>query len=397
MKQTSRHDTQAREYCSGRSARAFVTSCLCAFLLFACGHPKGVIFEPPKTPMSWPPPPEPARIHYVGSIATEADLKPAKSFGKALGEAFFGKDPVRSMLSPYALCTDGGSRLFVCDSNAQTVHVFNLETRAYQQWKPDGEASEPKRQTVVLKERETDKLAEPVAAPVQPPGAPTGFSQPVGIAFDARPDRMQLFVSDSVAGVVFVFNDAGHCTGAIGQEFLTRPCGLAIDPRRDRLYVADAATHQVFALDFNGNLIDRVGVRGIEAGQFNYPTNVAVDSNGRLYVSDTLNFRVQVFDENLQPIRHIGSHGDMPGYFSQPKGLALDSENHLYVVDARFETVQIFDSDGNFLLAFGEEGGKAGQFWLPAGIFIDASDRIWIADSYNRRVQVFEYRPEVRP
>ena len=397
MSNSHRHIlTKRRKRISASSWPALAPACLCAILLMGCGHPKGVIFEPPKTPMSWPPPPESARIHYVGVIATEADLKPAKSFGKAIGEVIFGKDPVRSMLSPYALCTDGGNRLFVCDSNAQTVHVFDFDIRAYQQWNPDGRAPSSIRHSAPVRERETEKMVDPKSPPVKEPKAPTGFSQPVGIAFDARPDRRQLFVSDSVAGLVFVFNDQGHLLSEIGHEYLTRPCGLAIDVVRDRLYVADAATHQVFALDMNGNLIDRLGTRGVEAGQFNFPTNVAVDSAGRLYVSDSLNFRVQVFDENLKPIGQIGSHGDMPGYFSQPKGLALDSDNHLYVVDAHFEAVQIFDVHGDFLLAFGEEGGNLGQFWLPAGIFIDAHNRIWIADTYNRRVQVFDYRPEER-
>ena len=40
------------------------------------------------------------------------------------------------MLTPYAVCTDGQDRLFVADTNAQTVHVFDLRTRRYEQWKP---------------------------------------------------------------------------------------------------------------------------------------------------------------------------------------------------------------------------------------------------------------------
>ena len=55
------------------------------------------------------------------------DLKPGKSFFQGMGEMVFGRGPARSMLTPYAVCTDGADRLFVADSNAQVVHVFDLK------------------------------------------------------------------------------------------------------------------------------------------------------------------------------------------------------------------------------------------------------------------------------
>jgi sugar lactone lactonase YvrE len=342
-----------------------------------CGQRRGEVFTPIDPPIAWPPPPDVARIRYVGSLSTSGDLKPGKSMFKALGEAIFGKDEVYAMLSPLAVCTDHGQRVFVVDSNAQCVHVFDLDSRAYAQWRPGGVTIDgkmrPGRSTTLVHD---------------------AFSQPVGAVFDPRG---RLLVSDSVAGVIFVFDSTGQCTGEIGAGLLSRPCGLAFDVTRDRLLVADCGLHQVLALDGEGRLLARVGSRGVALGQFNYPTNVAVDSVGRVFVSDTLNFRVQVFDSQYQPLRQIGRQGDMPGYFAQPKGLALDSENHLYVIDAQFEAVQVFDTDGRLLLNFGEEGHGPGQFWLPAGMAIDSNDRIWIADSYNQRVQVLEYQPEAQP
>ena len=88
--------------------------------------------------------------------------------------------------------------------------------------------------------------------------------------------------------------------------------------------------------DSDGELLGGIGERGVGPGQFNFPTNVALDATGRLYVTDSLNFRVQVFDSRARAAsRQIGGQGDMPGYFSQPKGLAVDGEDHLYVVDAQ--------------------------------------------------------------
>jgi DNA-binding beta-propeller fold protein YncE len=311
----------------------------------------------------FPSPPERARVRYVGQLQTSADLKPAVSLGEGFGNSVFGKTPVFSMLSPYALCTDGRDRLYVADSNAQVVHLFDLGTRKYSQIKPNNKEHR--------------------------------FAQPVGIAFDTAGGN--LFVSDSAAGRIFVFNHDGKPLSEIAAGTVERPCGLAFDSATEHLLVADVGSHQVVILSRSGALLARLGSRGTALGEFNFPTNVAVDRQGRIYVSDSLNFRVQQFGPDFKPLLQIGRKGDMPGYFGQPKGIALDTEDHLYVVDAHFEAVQIFDSAGTLMLSFGGEGREPGQFWLPAGICIDLHNRIWIADTYNRRVQVFEYLPEGKP
>ena len=338
---------------------------LVASLLSGCSQPAGVIFEPLATPIQWPPPPEQARIAYLGKLAISSDLKPAKDGLQGLGEAIFGKHDESAVVSPFSMCTDGGQRLFVADPGAQMVHVFDLETRKYAQWKPP---------------------------------APEQFTQPVGLAWDPAG---RLLVCDSVGEAIFVFAADGTYKGKLGVGVLQRPAGIAREPATGRLFVADVYAHQVVVLSPEGELVRRIGERGQGMGEFNYPTNLAFDSKGRLYVSDSLNFRVQQFSPSpdLKFTRYIGKHGDVPGTFSQPKGIAVDAEDHIYVVDSRFENVQIFDEDGRILLFFGEEGTDAGQFWLPSGLFIDGKNRIWVADTYNRRVQVFQYMsaPPDRP
>lgn len=337
-----------------------------------CAKPPGVIFPRVEPPLVWPQPPDQPRIRYVGQLGTNEDLKPGRSAFQGFGQALFGKREVYSMLSPFALATDRRDRLFVADNGAQLVHVFDLKTRKYQRWAPN-------------------RTADGKIRREQP-----GFTQPVAVAWDPAG---RLLVSDSLAGLIYVFDARGVPRGHIGQGLVSRPAGIVVDPATGRIFVADVMGHQVIVLSRDGQLLQRVGQRGERLGEFNYPTNVALDPQGRLYVSDSLNFRVQQFSPDLKPMRQIGEQGDVPGTFAQPKGLATDSAGHLYVVDARFENVQIFNDRGQLLLYFGEEGSGPGHFWLPAGIFIDGQDRIWIADAFNRRVAVFDYlhAPEAEP
>ncbi len=340
-----------------RIARDGVLACI--LWLAGCASPPGIIFDPAEGNYTWPPPPDSARIRYVGQLRGEADLRVGRSGIERLGDTLFGTKPKETFVSPLATCTDGAHTIFIADSNAQAVHVLDLETRAYKRIAP----KEP-----------NYRFALPVAVVYDPAG--------------------RLLVADSLAAQVVVFSSDGTPSGVIRSDVLERPCGLAFDAPTRRLFVADSALHQIFVFDETGTEIARIGRRGSEPGEFNFPTNVALDAEGRLYVSDSLNFRVQVFDQKFKPIRQIGTKGDMPGYFSQPKGVAIDPAGHVYVVDANFEAVQIFDADGKLLMSFGREGQGPGEFWLPVGIFIDRTGRIWVADSYNRRVQVFDYLAE---
>lgn len=341
----------------GRGPLLAAAILLAAVSAAGCGRAAGVVFDPANSVHRWPTPPDEPRIEFVGELRTSDDLKPARGPGKSLGDLLFGKEPPAEMVSPLGVCTDGGTRVFVADSGGRIVHVFDLGKRTYQRWSP-------------------------------PAGKPA-FVQPVAVAWDPAGPNGRLLVSDSGAAEVFVFDGEGRYAGAFGGGLLKRPCGVAVHPLDDRLFVVDTGAHQIVAFNREGTEVARIGQRGTGPGEFNYPTNAAFDRSARLYVGDTLNFRVQVFDAGLEPIGQVGSKGDLPGYFSQPKGVSVDPQGRLYVVDANFEAVQVFNAEGKLLMTFGKEGRGPGEFWLPAGIYADGSGLIWVADSYNRRVQVF--------
>jgi len=319
-----------------------------------CSHPQGAIFEPLAEPLLWPQPPEEARIAYVGMISTEEDLKPAVSSMQGLLELFFGKEDIGVLVSPNAVIWDGQT-MYVTDSSPGILHIFDMQYRKYRQASTMGFG---------------ERLTMPVAA--------------------AFMDQ-NICIADSVLKKICVFDKEGNFKFSFGQDVLTRPTGVAFCASAEKLYVTDTAKHNIKVFDSAGNQVSEFGSRGIEPGQFNFPTHLWVDKYGKVYVSDTLNYRVQVFSGDGTFLRMFGAHGDRPGYFAHPAGIATDSRGNVYVVDKQYENIQIFDDQGNILMALGNEGNAPGDFWLPAGLYICNSDRIYIADSFNKRIQVFEY------
>ena len=336
----------------------FMLLCVCSLVLLSfcdgCDSNRSKLSLQPDVPLVWPAPPEKARINYLGSISTEADLKAKGSWTQGLGELLFGKSRIGVLVAPSAVAIDQNDRLFVTDSAVAVVHVFDLNKRTYKQF-------------AALAGRE--KLLKPVGLTI----------------VDKR-----IYVVDSILRKVCVFDKKGNFIFSFGAERFHRPSGIAYSREDEIIYVADTAGHTIDVFTKAGKFIEQIGSRGMSAGMFNFPTHLWVDKSGRLYVSDTLNYRIQVFSREHRFLQMFGRQGDRPGYFAHPCGLATDSFGNIYVTDRQFENVQVFDRQGRILLAFGQEGTQAGQFWLPAGLFIDRRNRIYVADSFNKRIQVFE-------
>ncbi len=334
---------------------------LLSILLAGCGKPAGELFPPLDEALVWPGPPQTARIRYVGQLSTEVDLQQAISSWESVQRTLFGQKEIGVLLGPIAIAVDEEKRMFVADPAVSVIHLMDLKTRAYKQFSDCGE---------------TESLRTPVALALV---------------------RGNVYVADSERGRICVFDREGEYRFSFGQGRLERPTGLAYDAQRDKLYVADAVQHKIFVFRWGGEDVSEIGRRGSGPGEFNFPTQLALDPSGRLFVSDTLNYRVQAFGPEGAFEMTFGLQGDRPGNFAHPFGIALDTHGHIYVVDKQFENVQIFDEEGRVLMAFGSEGTKPGQFWLPGGIWIDHNNRIYIADSYNKRVQIFDLLEDGKP
>lgn len=334
---------------------------LFAFLLTACAPP---VVE--RKRFFWPPPGygQP-RIEYLNFYQTDEDTR--RGVHNWLEEAILGKErPAPLFTRPHDVASDGEGRVFVTDISKRVVFILDLvrhEVRLLQSGK----------------------------------GGPATFRFPYGVALA---EDGTTYVVDSGNQEVQVFGADERFRKSFGKEHLARPTGLAVDSARRRLYVVDTDAHRVVVFGTDGTFLRASGSRGDAAGEFSFPLDAAVDSEGNLYVLDSMNARVQVFDPEGNFVRAFGERGTAAGSFQVAKAIAVSPSGHVYVTDSMANRFVVFDLAGKLLLNVGGASpvlaGRVnpGGFYLPQGIDVDANDTIWIVDSLNRLVHEYQYLTE---
>lgn len=321
----------------------------------------------------WPPPPQKARFKLIQIMGGEQDVVGKKKVSLLSRIVADESTPGYIHFSrPYALAGDHEGRLYVTDTQLSSIFIIDPKTRSFRIFAAD---------------------------------ADTQAKLPLAIAVDSQ-DRV--WVADGGSNSILCYSAEEKLLLQFGRDpgtpaapvpVLQRPTGVAVDERRQRVYVSDSKLSQIFVYTTNGKFITRFGKPGFDPGEFFFPGDLLVDPGGRLYVVDTQNARVQIFDPEFNVLKVIGQRGDSVGSFARPKGIALDSKGHVYVTDAWWHNVQIFGHDPrakgpdvlSVLLFIGEGGTKPGDFQGPAGIYINQYDQIFVADQMNGRIQVLQY------
>lgn len=233
----------------------------------------------------------------------------------------------------------------------------------------------------------TARTAVPVALPVLP--SEGALVNPVALAVDGA---NVMWVADAQRGRVFGYDTSGAMVAVLGRAGeLGKPTALAADNARGKLYIADAASHQVKIVSGIGSRMTVLEEPGGVPSEIRSPSGLAADREGNLYVLEAREKAVQVYDAAGTKVRVLGIPADASGAPLKPSGIAVDSDGHVYITDAVSNTILILDPAGVLLRTWGRTGNLIGDFWSPAGIFIDAHDRIYIADQMNGRVQIFQY------
>ena len=157
-------------------------------------------------------------------------------------------------------------------------------------------------------------------------------------------------------------------------------------------YILVTDKHRVHRLSFDGKLLQSVGDTKSGNGQrhFNLPDGIAIHPHTRqVYIADHGNYRIQVLNSDLSYNDSFGMKGSMIGRFNYPRDLAFDSEGNLYVVDFHNSRVQKFTSRGYFITSFGQNGPFSARLFLPIEITIDSYDLIYVKDG-SSRISIFD-------
>ena len=176
----------------------------------------------------------------------------------------------------------------------------------------------------------------------------------------------------------------------LAQVRVLDPRGYAVDEDEEEgLVTLSSLAGQMGARPTRLRAVEVFGERGDKAGQFRYPTGLAVDGSGILFVADSFHHRVQ----RITPgggVAVIGSRGSGRGQFQSPQGIAVDSEDSFYVLEQGGGRVQKFTREGVLVLTFGRPGRGEGEMHKPTAIAVAPSGHIYVADTGNSRVQCFD-------
>src|ERR1043166_8959296 len=233
---------------AARRVRSF-RGCLLAMtvLICSCASDKKAAPAGPVSGRVWPGPPDEPRIQYLRSIHEPLDIGQSPSFLKRVGQLLTGQGSEKvSLQKPFGLAVDEMGNLCVTDTGANRFCYVDFGHKQWRTWDEAGKA---------------------------------GFKSPVA----AVRHKDVFILADSELGKVVAFREGGKPVWEITRP-LQRPVGLAL--AGELLAIVDSQAHGVLLFDMQGKLCAQFGKRGVQPGEFNYPTHITTDGKGHWLVTD---------------------------------------------------------------------------------------------------------------
>ncbi|PIA44027.1 hypothetical protein AQUCO_01800233v1 [Aquilegia coerulea] len=248
----------------------------------------------------------------------------------------------------------------------------------------------------------------------------------------------RLFISDSNHNRIVVTDLDGNFIvqiGSTGEEGLqdgsfddatfNRPQGLAYNPKKNLLYVADTENHALREIDFVNESVQTLAGNGIKGSDYegggkgtsqvlNSPWDVCFEPNNEI-VYIAMAGQHQIWQHNTSTgatrafsgngfERNLNGSSSKTSSFAQPSGISLSPDlKVIYVADSESSSIRALDltTGGTRLLAggdpiisenlfrFGDHDGVGSDVLLqhPLGVLCGANGQVYIADSYNHKIK----------
>ncbi|OGR45003.1 MAG: hypothetical protein A2X35_06300 [Elusimicrobia bacterium GWA2_61_42] len=160
-----------------------------------------------------------------------------------------------------------------------------------------------------------------------------------------------------------------------------KPAAVAV--AGGKVFVADSKANAVFVFDAAGKQIKKIegGLKGPEAVTF---------GAGRVYVADTGNSRVAVFDPEGKLLWAFSGDGSAPGQLDSPRGIAYGPDNRLYVSNTGNARVDVFNSDGIYLYGFPTAKTDGVTKLNPAKLSLNRAGEIFVSDPDKALLQKYD-------
>ena len=160
---------------------------------------------------------------------------------------------------------------------------------------------------------------------------------------------------------------------------LNHPSGLAISPD-GHLFVSDSLAHQIFVFQADGIFVSSFGSKGAGDGQFSNPSGLSFNPEGHLCVLDQGNRRIQVF---LADGTFVRKYDSFSARIDFSFGVAFGLDGQVFLT--AHNQILMHRSDGSLLTI-----GSPGQFKYPFGFAFSSDGHLFVLDSKNSQILVFE-------
>jgi len=222
------------------------------------------------------------------------------------------------------------------------------------------------------------------------------FLSPQGLAFD--PSRSELYVADTGNSRVVVLSKSGlvlHAyehwvRDASGEVILGEP-GAVLPMPGGKLALSDRMSDRVDMLDYRGGIVHSIDVTAaLGSKERAHPGRLDRDSDGNLYVVEHSTAKILVFDSRGKLLRSFGGRGKSAGQFAKVADVAVGEDGTTYVLDSTgTPAVTAFGGEGEWLFGFGRHGNKPENVHLPVALTIDGEGRIWVADAFSHELKAY--------
>src|SRR6185312_8414336 len=257
-------------------------------------------------------------------------------------------------------------------------------------------------------------------------GGPTGVAldRNSNVFFSDGPRVLRLEATSGTLTTIVNRSFSGGFTGDGGPAIdATLSCcflHLAVDGSGNVL-IADSSNNRIRKVDAVTGVISTIAGDGsggfngdgipATSASLNFPSAVAVDSNGSVYIADTTNHRIRRIDVvsglistvvGTGSIGFVGSNGDggpaLTARLNNPEGLAFDSLGNLFISEFGGSVRRVDASSGIIVTVAGSQrccdptngdGGAAVAAALngPRGIAIDGTGDLFITESIGNRIR----------